>query len=211
MFWSKKSVKDEDKKKLPGPGLIPGPVQKQLVGEYKMDPELVQLLKAVVRARQDDQRGVDFRVFDQSEAKAKGIDVLDYTTIDQHPDLVLYDGWFDQSTKELRMQERRQIVSDTKLYSLSEIEQTIKALSEPGSTIFFYQAAGASHGGPLGGGAAVIELNPNYPGKKQKKYIAYQADVIDMKPVGKGVKLFALDKVKDIASWVERGHTKRRY
>jgi hypothetical protein len=35
-------------------------------------------------------------------------------------------------------------------------------------------------------GAAMIELNPNYPGKKQKKYNVYTAEVIDMQPVGKG-------------------------
>ena len=29
-------------------------------------------------------------------------------------------------------------------------------------------------------GAAVVELNPNYPGNKQKKYNMYVVDVIDM-------------------------------
>jgi hypothetical protein len=60
-------------------------------------------------------------------------------------------------------------------------------------------------------GAAVIELNPNYPGKKQKKYIVYMADVIDMQPVGKGDKLFDSDKPKDIARWFKDGHHKRIY
>lgn len=60
-------------------------------------------------------------------------------------------------------------------------------------------------------GAAVIELNPNYPGKKQKKYIVYPADVIDMQPVGKGQKLFDSDKPKNIARWIKDAHHKRMY
>ena len=52
-------------------------------------------------------------------------------------------------------------------------------------------------------GSAVIELNPNYPGTKQKKYNVYPTDVIDMQPVGKGQKLFDSDKTKDIARWVK--------
>ena len=47
MFWGKKSSKEEDK--LRGPGVIPELVQKHLVAERKMDPDLVKLLKALVR------------------------------------------------------------------------------------------------------------------------------------------------------------------
>jgi hypothetical protein len=57
----------------------------------------------------------------------------------------------------------------------------------------------------------VIELNPNYPGKGQKKYNVYNADVVDMQPVGKGQKLFDTDKLKNITRWVKDGHHKRMY
>jgi len=60
-------------------------------------------------------------------------------------------------------------------------------------------------------GASVIELNPKYPGNKQKRYIVYTADVIDMQPVGKGNVVFELDKPKNIARWVKSSHTKRIY
>jgi hypothetical protein len=60
-------------------------------------------------------------------------------------------------------------------------------------------------------GAAVIELNPNHPGNKQKKYVIYAADVIDMKPVGKGQLIFSSDKSTHIARWVKDGHEKRMY
>ena len=47
MFWGKKSAKEEGK--LSGPKEIPEPVQKYLIAERKMDPDLVKLLKAVER------------------------------------------------------------------------------------------------------------------------------------------------------------------
>jgi len=101
------------------------------------------------------------------------------------------------------------VESHTTIFSEAEIQQKIEMLKEPGSTVFFYMARGVSHGGPLGTGAAVIELNPNYPGKKQKKYILYLADVADLQPVDQREKLFDSDKPKEFASWVKERHHKR--
>ena len=98
------------------------------------------------------------------------------------------------------------VISDATIFSKAQIQQQIEALIEPGSTVFFYLAGSPSSGGPLGRGAAIVELNPNYPGKKQKKYNVYTADVQDSDPVQKRVKMFDSDKVKDIASWVKERH-----
>ncbi len=72
-------------------------------------------------------------------------------------------------------------------------------------------ARGNTHGGPLGMGAAVVELDAAEPDKKGPKYNVYVADVVDMNPVGKGLKMFDTRKTKDIASWVKTGHTQRAY
>ena len=213
MFWGKKSGKEETKKveKLPGPKAIPGLVQKHLTAERKMDADLVQLLKAVVRKSASGETAFNIRVFDESEALAKKVTVKDCTSLDEHPDLTIYEGWFDEVLKKVELEEKKKVSSDTTIFTEAEIQQKIEGLSEPGSTVFFYQARGGKHGGPLGMGAAVVELNPNYPGKKQKKYIVYTADVVDMQPVGKGDKLFDSDKSKDIARWVKEAHHKRMY
>jgi hypothetical protein len=212
MFWGKKSEKEEEKKeKLSGPREIPGPVQNYLVAERKMDPDLVKLLKAVVRKGPTVETAFHIRVFDNSEALAKKVQVKDYTSLDERPDLIIYEGWFDERSKEVKLEEKKSVHWDTPLFTQAEIQQKIEALSEPGSTVFFYMARGSAHGGPLGMGAAVVELNPNYPGKKQRKYVIYTADVIDMQPVGKGQKLFDSDKPKDIAKWIKDAHHKRMY
>jgi hypothetical protein len=212
MFWGKKSTKEEEKKeKLSGPKEIPGLVQNYLAAERKMNSDLVKLLKAVVRKSPTGETAFNIRVFDGSEALAKKVQVKDYTSLDESPDLIIYEGWFDEGSKQVKLEEKKRVNWDTPIFTQAEIQQKIETLREPGSMVFFYMARGSAHGGPLGMGAAVIELNPNYPGKKQKRYIIYVADVIDMQPVGKGQKLFDSDKPKDIARWVKDGHHKRMY
>ena len=92
------------------------------------------------------------------------------------------------------------------IFTKAEIQQKVEGLSEPGSTVFFYLAGSPASGGPLGRGAVIVELNPNYPGTKQKKYIIYTADVDGMQPVDKRSRFFDSDKPKEIAEWVKERH-----
>ncbi len=212
MFWSKRSEKEEAKEeRLRGPHALPGLVQEHLVAERKMDPVLVGLLKDVVLKNATQENGWKIRIFDDSEALAKKVEVKNYTSLDEHPDLIIYDGWFDERSKQVKLEEKNRTKLETTIFTEAEILQKIEALREPGSTVFFYMAAGTSHGGPLGMGATVIELNPNYPGKKQKKYNVYWTDVVDLQPVRIAEKAFGMEKAKDLASWVKTGHHKRIY
>jgi len=208
MFWSKKSAKEEGK--LSGPKEIPGPLQNYLVGEKKLDPGLVKLLRSVQR-KNTTGAIFDIRIFDESEAKAKKVEVADYTSLDKRPDLIIYEGCLDEEAKQVKLEEKKKVNWDTPIFTQDEIQQKIEALKEPGSTAFFYTYRGGNHGGPLGMGAAVIELNPNYPGKNEKKYNIYAVDVIDMEPAPKGTKAYNGDKPKEIARWVKSLHDKRAY
>ena len=215
MFWKKEPAVEEPSKlkveKMPEPKQIPGLVEKHIIAEYKMDPDLTRILKAVVRASSTEEGVFNIRVFDESETLAKKIQVKDYTSLDNHPDLIIYEGWFDEKSKRVELEEMKKVSSDTTIFTEAEIQQRIEALSEPGSSVFFYIARGIAHGGPLGMGAAVVELNPNYPQKKGKRYNIYTADVVDMQPVGKGQKFFDSNKAKEIAKWIKVAHHKRMY
>jgi len=206
MIWGKKT----EVEKLPGPGGIPGLAQNFLITEGKMDSDLVRILKAVVKSRPGEKKAFNIRIFDDSEAGAKKIRVKDYDSLNEYPDLIIYEGWFSEAAKQVELEEKKSMPS-TVIFTKDEIQQRIEALSEPGSTVFFYQARGPAHGGPLGMGCAVVELNPDYPKKKGKKYILYTADVIDMQPAGKGQKLLDSDKSKDVAHWIKEAHCKRLY
>jgi hypothetical protein len=210
MLWGKKSGK-EDEKRFSGPREIPGLVQGYLVSQIKMDADLVKLLKAVLSRGSNGNKATHIRVFDESEAHAKKVDVRDYTTLDEHPDITLFEGSFEEAAKQVTLEEKKKGNFDTPILSEAEIREKIEGLDQPGGTAFFYLGRGCSHGGPLGMGAAIVELNPNYPGKKQKKYNIYVADVIDTQPGEKGERLFDSDKPKNVASWVKSNHHKRVY
>lgn len=197
--------------KLPGPMQIPGFVGKHLITEYKMEPDLMQVLKAVVRKNPKAAKMFDCRIFDPSEAEASEIRIKDYTSLDEHPELLLYEGWFDEGSKRVELKEIKKLSLDVPLLTETEILQKIESLNEPGSMVFFYQARGPAVGGPLGRGAAIVELNPNYPEKKGKKYIIYTANVVSMEPVSRRLKLYESDKPRELARWVKESHHKRMY
>jgi hypothetical protein len=197
--------------KLPGPRGIPDFVGKYLVAEMKMDPDLVPIYKIVVHKRPQTERAFDCRVFDTAEAEASNTLIKDYTSLDTHQELIIYEGWFDEASKRVELKTKRETAQAVPILTEAEILQKIQALSEPGGTVLFYQARGSAVGGPLGRGAVIVELNPNYPGKKGKKYIIYTANVVGIEPVAKREKLFDSDKLKDIAKWVKEGHHKRMY
>ena len=52
----------------------------------------------------------------------------------------------------------------------------------------------------FGGGAAVLELNPLYPQKKQKKFILRTGK--DVEVAKKAKPFWSSDKAKDLAAWV---------
>ena len=215
MFGKKKAVMEKPSQpkveKLSGPRPISGLVSKHLIAEYRMEPDLAQILKAVARRSLKAEKALDCRIYDGSEAEASEVQIKDYTSLDGHPELILYEGWFDEGSKHVELEERKRVSYDVPLFTEAEIQQKIEALSEPGSSVFFYQARGPARGGPLGMGAAVVELNPSYSEKRGKKYNIYTSDVVDMQPAGKRQKLFDSNKPKDIARWIKDSHHKRMY
>ena len=208
MFWGKKSAKEDGK--LPGLKEIPDVVQRYLVAEKKMDPDLAKLLRAVER-KNGNGGGFNIRIFDHSEAIARKVDIKDFTSLDPCPGLILYEGVFDEGARQVHLEEKTKVNWETPILGLTEIQEKIESLKEPGNEVFFYTARGGKHGGPLGMGAAVIQLNPKFPGQKQKKFNVYTVDVVDMKPAAKGEKSFDSDKSKDIARWIKNIHDKRAY
>ena len=207
---ARKDVSKAKTEKLPGPRGIPDFVGKYLTASLKTDPDLVPIYQIVVRKRPQSDRAFNCRVFDMAEAEASNVLIKDYTSLDTHQELVLYEGWFDEASKHVELEAKRATAQAVTIFTKEEILRKIEALQEPGSSVFFYQARGSAAGGPLGRGAAIVELNPN-PGKKGKKYIIYTANVVGMEPSAKREKLWDSDKPKDIAAWVKDAHHKRMY
>jgi len=111
MFWKKKPAKEEPlepkAEKLPGPRSIEELVGRHLVVDLKQNPDRVWQLQSVVRRRADGKHRFDFRVFDAAQAGQKKVKVKDWTTFDQHPELILYQGWFDKVSMEVHFEEKK--------------------------------------------------------------------------------------------------------
>ena len=88
--------KSEKEEKLSGPREIPGLVQSHLVAEKKMGPDLVKILKAVVHKGGNGASSSLIRIFDESGGVARKVQVKDYNSLDEYPDLIIYEGWFDE-------------------------------------------------------------------------------------------------------------------
>ena len=108
MFWKKKSEPSEPKdKKLPGLKDIPEMVGGHLVTDFRRNPDWVWKLRAVLRQRQESKNAFDIRVYDEADVTAKKIRVRDYTSLDEHSDLILYEGWYDKESRQVQLEEKK--------------------------------------------------------------------------------------------------------
>lgn len=86
-----------------------GPTWNYMINEYGLTSnELTQLRKAVIPANVQGKRGTLVRVFDPTSCQAKGIYVKDFNGLNDHPELILYEGYFHWigATSEILMEKR---------------------------------------------------------------------------------------------------------
>lgn len=111
MFWGKKPATEELSKpkavKLPGPKDIPELVGRHLVVQFNQNPDWVWRLMGVVRPRSDGKDRFDFRVFDEAQVAGRKVIVKDYNSLNEHPDLILYQGWFNKKSMTVQIEERK--------------------------------------------------------------------------------------------------------
>ena len=103
-FWKKDSNKKNEK--LAGPRDIPAVVGRHLVIHMHKDPDWVWGLKCVVRQQKFGKPQVfNVRVFDEKEANSKKVKVKNFRSLDDHSDLILFEGWFDKSAQRAQIEE----------------------------------------------------------------------------------------------------------
>ncbi len=81
-------------------------VGRHLVQKLKKDPDWVWNLREVVLQREGIKGAFDFRVFDPVMAKQKKVAVTDYPSLDAHPELILYEGWYDKTSNKVECHEK---------------------------------------------------------------------------------------------------------
>ena len=100
MFWKRGKAK-EDELQLPGPTNIPEIAARHMIAEEKKDPDWVWKLKGVVRPA-GKMKAFYCRVFDAAQAAQAGVKVKDWSSLDEHAELILWEGYFDKGTNEGR-------------------------------------------------------------------------------------------------------------
>ena len=93
--------------KLPKPVEMPEPVGRHLVVTMRQDPDWVWGLRGVVRPRSEIRTHLDVRIFNEGQAASSGVRVRDYTSLDSHPELILFEGWFDKKSGKVELMDKR--------------------------------------------------------------------------------------------------------
>lgn len=101
-FWQKNNAAKEGAG-LPKPKDLPEPVGRYLVVDLKLEPDYVWALKAALRPHAENRDIRDFRIFSPAKADAAGVTVRSFKTLDEHPDLILFEGWVDKKTNQLKL------------------------------------------------------------------------------------------------------------
>ncbi len=94
MFWKKKTDAD-GKPKLPGPTGIPELAGRHMVVEMHKDPDYVWKLRAVNRPV--GKKDFYCRVFDDADLNKAKLQVKDWTSLDGHPELIVWEGYYDKN------------------------------------------------------------------------------------------------------------------
>ena len=122
-FWKKekgqKQEKGMDKDKQSRPKELPAQIGQYLVTELKQNPDWVWSLRCVTRTKNGVKAFSYFRVFSDSWALKKKISIRNYSLLDEHSELILYEGWTNKNTGKLNVRDMR--TSD------SGPQETIKA------------------------------------------------------------------------------------
>lgn len=110
-FWKKKSTKEESPQtkveKLSKPQNLPQAVRRDIISHLRKDPDWVWHLKSVVRLRNKKKRQYDVRVFDEAQAYARGVNVENYNSLNEHPELIIFEGWYDRKSWRAHIKERK--------------------------------------------------------------------------------------------------------
>jgi hypothetical protein len=110
MFWDKwfkKSGQGSENAvkpvKLHKPTELPAEVGRDMVVRLGKDPDWVWNLRAVAKPSAGSPYLMDVRVFSPAAVAAKRILVKNYHSLDEHPDMVLFDGWYNKKTHEANL------------------------------------------------------------------------------------------------------------
>ena len=86
------------------PRELPQDVGRHLVVVQGLEPDWVWSLKCVVRSKDNSKSMFEIRIFSPETAAEHGVGVRDYISLDNHMELVLFEGWYDKETRKIQLE-----------------------------------------------------------------------------------------------------------
>ncbi len=101
-FWDKEKqntkLSGTKEIKLMKPKELPDRVGRYLVTQLKEDPDWVWSLRAALRPKADEKDTFEIRIFNPEDASRKGAAINNFNSLDAHPDMILFTGWYKKNT-----------------------------------------------------------------------------------------------------------------
>jgi hypothetical protein len=94
MFGIGKTKGEEGKEKLPEPKRIPDSVGRYVIKEMRLDP-VVAWRDLYVVVRPQGKKAGHCRVFDATKVAKAKMQVKDWTSLDDHPEFIMFEGYYD--------------------------------------------------------------------------------------------------------------------
>ena len=96
-FWNKGRFWSQRKERHLRPKELSDLVGIHMVTKLNLDPDWVWSLRAVERPHEDHLYVYDFRIFDPQVARSKQVEVANYATLDNYPEMVVFSGTIDKA------------------------------------------------------------------------------------------------------------------
>ena len=92
--------------KLPGPKDLPQQIGRQLVVAMGEEPDWVWNLRSVVKPREGEKNVLDIRIYSPAKVAEAGIAIRNYHSLDEHAELVLYEGHYRKNAPTVHLEKR---------------------------------------------------------------------------------------------------------
>lgn len=107
-FWQKNTGAKETQT-AKGPKLsrakeLPNEVGRHLVVTKGYEPDWVWSLRSVTRSTENSSTRLEIRIFSAETASQKGVWVKNFSSLDAHPELILFSGWYDKSNRRVQLE-----------------------------------------------------------------------------------------------------------
>jgi hypothetical protein len=94
--------------KLARPKELPDRVGRHLVTRLKEDPDWVWSLKCAMRSKAGEKNVFEIRIFNPATAEREGVSVVNFNSLDEYPELILFFGSFNKNTGGVQLEKTMQ-------------------------------------------------------------------------------------------------------